>query len=372
VDDIQRIAEVVQQALLRRLGDEVELVFQYGSRLTGTTHKYSDVDISYVPAHEATWDSITVTVDEMLCDLYPIHWSKLDRMADFRDPSYTVLLNSRITYQRTEAAAQRFRALSARLRALQQPSAQPEMIRRAMEIFQETAYAYYLLRQGAAHDHRLACLQQAQFILRTVFHCLAACNQACIDTRKPEQVFALPKLPADFSETVRRITTSHEPDELLLASETLLQSTRDLLLAEQCRSLRSETTFGAAFDAAYPELKRDLQGILLACERQDILSLRGSLVSVYHEMSRAIAQVLTGVEVSDFNSLAEYEQDLAGLGFPAMTAYLETADFEGLRAQCLVFDQRLREFLSERSVPLNAFATVEQLQGHLEDGGPAQ
>lgn len=44
VDTVAAI-EVMQQALLRELGDEVDLIFRYGSHMTGARHKYSDVDI---------------------------------------------------------------------------------------------------------------------------------------------------------------------------------------------------------------------------------------------------------------------------------------------------------------------------------------
>ena len=365
MDTLQHIAELLKDALLRKLGAEIDLIFQYGSHLKGTAHKYSDLDISYVPVNEGTWDSITVMVGETLVDLYPIHWSVLERMADFDDLSSTVLLNYRILYQRNETAAGRLQALSTRLQGLLQPEARPAMIRKAQKFFQRTGYEHYLLRQQAAAGHPLACMQHAQFILRTVLHCLAVCNQACIDTRKIEQVLALPKLPPGFPDTVQRVIVACQPGELLSACETLLQTTRDLLLAEQRQVLQPETTFPAVFDAAYPELKRDLQGVLLGCERQDIFEIKGSLLSIYHELSQGMAQVFTGVEYAGFNSLAEYEQDLAALGFPALLPYMLAGDFARLHAQCLAFDQRLQEFLAKQSVELNKFSTLEALQKYL-------
>jgi RimJ/RimL family protein N-acetyltransferase/predicted nucleotidyltransferase len=365
MNDIQPILKTLQEALLRKMGDEVELIFQYGSHVRGATHRYSDVDLSWVPAHETTWDSITVLVGERLADLYPMHWSKLERMAELRNVSASVLLHSRILYQRDEAAAQRFHSLAARLEALQQPDAQPEMVRRALEIFRTVGYDAYLLRLAAEAAHATACLQHTQAILRTVLHCLAVANQAVVDTRKPEQVLALPRLPADFAATVQRAVAAHEPAELLAASEALLRTTRAFLLAEQRRILRYETTFPVVFDSAYPELKRDLQGILLGCERQDLYSLKTSLLSLYHELSRMLAQALTGVEYGSFNSLAEYEQDLAALGFPALTPHLATGDFAALHRQCLLFDQHLRTFLTERAVELNDFVTLDDLQRFL-------
>ena len=361
--DISRATELLKDALLRDLGDEVDLVFRYGSYVGGTAHKYSDLDISYVPVHESTWNSITVLVSDVLIDLYPMHWPQLERMANFDDLSCTVLLKSQIVYQRSEAAAERFQALPARLRELQQPDARPAMLTKAQRIFQGLGYQHYLLRHQAAVGHQLSCLHHGRNILAGVLHCLMVCNQVCIDTRKLDQMLALPRLPVGFADTVDRVTKATDPDELLSACEVLMRTTRDLLLSEQQVFQRSETAFPAVFDAAYPELKGDLQHLMLACERRDMLNL--NLMSVYHELMVHLGRALTGIEYSGFNSLAEYEQDLVALGFPDLWPCLVAEDLEGLHRQCQVFDRRLQQFLTEHSVALNAFATLDELQEYL-------
>jgi hypothetical protein len=365
--DLAYITEVLKDALLRDLGDEVDLIFRYGSHLKGTTHAYSDLDISFVPVHESTGHSITVMVDDKLCDLYPIRWSQLESMANFENISSTVLLNCQIVYQRSEGSAARFRALADRLRALEQPEARPDMLRKAQKIFQGTGYPYYLLRQQAANGHQLSCLQHAQQILGTVLHCLAVCNQACIDTRKMAEVLALLKLPVNFAETVEEITQAYVPNELLAACEKLLNTTRELLLAEQRQDHCGETSFPDAFGSGYPELKGDIQHIMLACEREDLFSLKGPLISLYHELSRILAQAVTGVEYSNFNTLADYEQDLTALGFPALLPYVQERNFTELHRQCLTFDEHLRKFLTGHLVDLNAFDSVEELQMYLRN-----
>src|SRR5262249_28257729 len=65
------IARQMVEALVERLGDEVELVFEYGSRVTGNTHRFSDLDFSYVPAHDKTGTHITVLVSGTLFDCIP-------------------------------------------------------------------------------------------------------------------------------------------------------------------------------------------------------------------------------------------------------------------------------------------------------------
>jgi hypothetical protein len=168
-----------------------------------------------------------------------------------------------------------------------------------------------------------------------------------------------------FAGTVEWVTGADDSDELLAACEKLLNTTRDLLLAEQRQLYCSETTFAAAFGSGYPELKGDLQHIMLACERQDLFSLKGPLLSLYHELSLILAQVYSGLEYSDFNTLAEYEQDLVALGFPTLLPYVKARDFAELHRQCLLFDQQLQKLLTDRSTKLNSLATVEELQIYL-------
>lgn len=361
--DPVRVTKLLQETLLRDLGDEVEIIFRYGSHLQGTAHAYSDLDISYVPIHEETWHSITVMVDEVMIDCYPIHWSRLEKMANFDDVSGTILFKNQIVYHQSPAAAERFQMLPAQLRALQQPEARPAMLRKAQTILQKTGYQYYLLRQQAAAGRQLACLYHARNILKIVLHALMVCNQACIDTRKLDQVLALPKLPAGFPEIVAQVTETTDADLLLSACETLLHATRNLLLAEQQVVQRQDTSFAAVFRAAYPELKGDIQHLMLACERQDWFNL--NLISLYHELMIHMAQAFTGVTYSSFNSLAEYEQNLTALGFPDLLPYVRARDFAGLYRQCQVFDRRLQQFLHEHAVALNTFSTLDDLEAYL-------
>lgn len=363
--DFDAVRDVLIDALLARLGDEVDLIFQYGSLLKGNTHRYSDMDISYVPVHDSTGQAITVLVADILFDLYPLRWSRLGEMAEFRDMSGTVLHHSRIVYQRTPEAGQRFRALAARLHELQQPPARAHMQRVAQELFQKTGYDYYLLQRQAQRGHLPACLLQGRRILHGVLHALAACNQRSIDTRKMAEVLTLPRLPEGLAETVEAINCAATPQALLTACDALLETTRALLLQEQQAARRADATFPAVLAAAYPELKGDLQRVLIACERRDRFLLNSKLLSFYHELAIHVGIAQTGIAFSGFNTLEEYDQDFVALGFPALFPLAVAGEFDELHRQCLVFDAHLRGYLTEHGVALNDFASLEELQEFL-------
>jgi len=361
--DLYQASELIQSALLRELGDEVELILYFGSHFRRETHQYSDLDICYIPSGESTWNHITVLVNDRLIDLFAIHWSQFEQMAEFGHVNCTILLNSQIVYRRTEEAAARFEALRERFRDLQKPQARPLLQRKAQEIFQDAAYQYYLVQQAAAQNRSLAAMRHAQETLKTILHCLAVLNQACIDTRKLDQILTLPKLPDGFEEAVNEIMTTADPNKLQQATGALLSATRSLLLLEQTQQ-RASRRFAEVFEATYPEFKANIQHLMLACERENPFTFE--LMSLYHELMIHMTYALTGINYSKFNSIADYEQDLAALGFPDLLPYIEIGDFAGLHEQCQLFDQRLQEYLTEQGVPLNSFATLDELQAYLD------
>jgi hypothetical protein len=366
--DAERVTRILVDELVRRHADEVDLVFRYGSLLQGSAHRYSDLDISWVPASADTWDAITVMVDDVLVDCYPIHWSVLERMSELQHVSCAILLHGRIVHRRSDAAAARFAALGERLRAVQLPAERPAMVRRALERFTAVGYPHYLLTRAARDAHVLAALQEAAAIRDIVLHCLALVNQAPVDTRRRAEVLALPVLPRGLAEALSQLDAAGDAAELLAAIDTLLDTTRALLVAEQATLVR-ETSFADAFRAAYPELKGDLQHVLLACERGAASPLE--LVSIQRELMAHLALALDGIEPSAFNALPDYERDLAALGFPDLLDPALGHDAATLHARVRAFDEHLRAFLVERGVDLCTFATPDDLKAGLAQAAMA-
>ena len=365
--DTGHALKLVSEALLAELGDEVDLIFRYGSALRGNTHRYSDLDVSYVPAHESTAVAITVLVQDVMIDLYPIRWSALERMARYESVHCTVLGESAILYARNTAVRDRFQALGDALQARLRPEARPEMVARAMTIFQGAAWPAYLLRQAAAREQQAAAVQQAQTAVRIVLHCLAVLNQRCIDTRKLAQVLALPLLPPGLEEQMGRIMNTAVPAELQHEVEALMDATRDLLLAEQRRLRRPPRPLAEVYGPLYPELKADIQHLILACERGDAFNF--NMMSLLHELQLHLAWAQEGVAYGEFNTVADYAQNLATLGFPDLLAAYAAGNRPALAAAARRFDARLRDFLSQNGVPLYDFASLAELEAYLADWG---
>lgn len=363
ITDPERAIELATTALLDELGQEVDLIFRFGSMTKGTTHRYSDLDIAFIPVQADRWYSITVLVDETLLDLFALTWPRLESWAEFDDMRGSVILEGEVIYARNEAAAARWQALVDRMTGWLASEARGEMLDKSLAIFQRAGYPFYLLEEQAEQGNQLAALFHARAVRDIVVHSVAVANQRAIDTRKMEQVTALPRQPQGFAAKLERMNDATVPDDLLQAARALMGSSRTWLLAEQREVQAKPASFPAVFDSAYPELKADLQHIMLAAEREEATGL--GMMSFYHELMIHMAWATSGVGYGSFNSLADYEQDLVGLGFPTLLPYLEAGDFVGLRAACDRFDARLQSYLLENGAKLNAFASLDELEAWL-------
>jgi hypothetical protein len=356
------VARAITDELVRRAGDEVDLVFRYGSAIRGGEHRFSDLDMSWVPRAPSRWDSITVLVDDTLFDLYPLHWPTLERMAEWDDWRATILHDYLIVYESSAAAGDRFRALAARHAELELPIAKPAMVRKALAAFERVGYDYYQLCRHTRAADLGGAQRHANGVVQTLFHALVLVNQSRADTRKIEQMAALRRTPEGLVGLVERICGATTCAEVVSAVDELLESVRVILLAEQAEHLRVDSPYAEVLRGAYPELRADLQRVILACERRDPLSAHTKLYSYLHELHIHLSQAADGVDFGSFNSMSEYLHPLSRRGFPDLIAPLVAGRFDELARSCDTFDRMLRDYLGELDVSLNAFPSISELE----------
>jgi hypothetical protein len=360
------VAKLMVGTLVERLGDEVELVFHYGSTIHGGTHRFSDLDFSYVPRHPNTWESITVLVDDILFDLYPLHWETLERMAEHDDWRATILADLEVVHARSEDARTRLSALIARHRELERPDARADMVRKALVAFERTGFQFYQVSRTVRIGEVDAARIHTNRIIGTVFHALVLVNQSRADTRKLDQMLALERRPERLGELVDAVLRAPDGARLVTACTDLLDATREVLLAEQAQTQRVPASYPDRLGPAYPELKADLQRVLLACERRDLPGAQTKLFSFLHELHIHLAQGERGIDFSDFNSPDEYRHAPLARESEELVRLASRARFDELHEAASRFDRRLREYLTEIGVGLFSYESIEELQAALE------
>jgi hypothetical protein len=160
---------------------------------------------------------------------------------------------------------------------------------------------------------------------------------------------------------------SRKPADILSACDELLHGVRELLLAEQREMLGRKAGISEIFsERDYPEMGNDFRHAIRSCALRDDLSMNRSILGVYDEISVRLAKAFRGEGFTGFNGLSEYEEDLRAYGFPDLSRAMLSGDHDAISAACAAFDGRLRAFLTERSIGLGVYESLEELKASLE------
>lgn len=368
LQDKNAVAELMVSTLVERLGDEVELVFRYGSTVHGGAHRWSDVDFSYVPRHPTTWESITVLVDDILFDLYALQWESLERMAEHDDWRATILSDLEIVHAASDETRLRLERLVRRHHELEQPEARATMVGKALAAFERTGFDFSQVSRTVELGEVSAARNHALRIIQTVLHALVLANQSRADTRKLDQMLALERRPERLGELIDSVLRATEGADLVRRCSDLLSATHELLLAEQAQTQRVPASYPERLGPAYPELRADLQRVFLACERRDLFGTQAKLFSFLHELHLHLAQGERGIGYSGFNSPDEYRHEPLAHETEKLIELAVGGRFDELREAAERFGERLRAYLGELGVGLYSYGSIDELREALAAG----
>lgn len=110
---------VLEWAVAKAAGDfkdDVAILAVYGSYVNGTADELSDVDFFFIPKTERGFGlSRTFIIEDVGFDLFPMRWSRVEGLAEFREPLVPLLGDSIIAFASTAEDEQRFLSLRRRM-----------------------------------------------------------------------------------------------------------------------------------------------------------------------------------------------------------------------------------------------------------------
>lgn len=369
--DVFAVADLLVSKVTNCHAGEVDLVAYYGSYAQGRAGPGSDLDIFYIPV-EGKDPPVgrTVLIAGVLFDFWPIRWDTMEGFATGQLRGWSVapaiVHHAQVIYRRSKEAEMRLDALKQKIADLQKPAARPLMIRRSLDMFKDVLAHLGNLRLAAASG-RLDDLRHAGFqVVLSAWECLALANQAFFDQGLrsiTSQAHRLHSKPTDFERMVVTVGTSSDADDILAAAEGIVLGTREVLLRLQ-QSVRAERSVPEQFGGAYPEIRDGLRKVVSACKQQRRFEASIAAWSQQDSLS-AMLTGLSEVHVHyDFNLYSEYNAAYHRLALPDLMG-CGSDDLAKLAEETERLDQRLRRWLTEHSVGLQEFATVEDFERSL-------
>ena len=350
----RQTAALLVARLRELMGDELDVVFLYGSRLKGTTRRHSDFDLSFIPREGASkCTNLTVSVGGVLFDLYPIGWDGMERLAGFDNPSTSLLFCTEVVYVRDESVRARFDALRTRAEELMSPAGHDTMAHKALELFRKLGPDHYLLTAQVAADDLFTAKHRVMRLLAGLSHCLAVLNQTAVDTRRPENLLALPKRPSALDTHLAVLVESTDVGAMQHAMTLLMQQTRALVLTELQDCVGGPLRLKDFFN--YPEARNALLAILDATERGNRYLALCVLTAWQNELAQVMTKLETGCDVPDDLLFPEIGTTYLTHGFPDLMPAVLAGDAAALKEGIAAYDALLRQFFLDNDVPLCDF-----------------
>lgn len=367
MDDLWRAANAIIASARQKLGDEIALIVHTGSRLRGTHSAYSDLDLYYVPATEAT-AHCTILYTGTPIDFFPVSWHRLEQWANYEQPLTALLTDVQLLYVRSPADRARFEQLQARIATLQLPEQRLFMVNKAIALFKQSGYRYFLLDVECNPADTFAWKREAWKIVETVLHALAVMNQTFYHSdcsKNLHEVLALPKRPAQLAEIMAVIVNAADYGQVKRAIQILLQQTKQILVAEH-QTLTPRSSFAEQFRAYYPEIREQYNKILAACEEQNAQRALSALLQIQNEVADFLSRTTDGQSATELGAYHDYHATYQALGLPDLLPYVTAQDFVGLRQAVETFDHQIQAIITQHGVALNSIATPDEL-GKIED-----
>jgi hypothetical protein len=366
--DVFEVADFLVSRAVKTYGDEIDIIGYYGSYAKGTARATSDLDIFYIPAEgKSPPVGHTFLIKGILFDFWAIRWATMEGFATGQIRGWSlapsIVYHAKVLHARSEEQAARFAALKQIVQDLQKPEARPHMIQRALDEFKSVLAHLGNLRLAVGTDD-LANIRHAGWkVILSVWECLALANQVFFDRgwgNIMEQIPRLHSRPEELEKLIITISTSDDPVLIADAAERLALGTRQVLREFQ-KSLIVERTACEVFDSAYPEIKDGIGKVLSNCELQRPVAASAAAWFVQYDLSLMLNNLQNSADHSNFNLYGEFAPLYRQLDFPDLMQNT-SGDSLVLADRAKLLDDRVRQWLSEQSIDLCEFETLEEFE----------
>jgi hypothetical protein len=308
-------------------------------------------------------------IEGLLFDFWPISWDMLDGFSTGRIRGWSfapaLVHDIKVLYSRSKSVETRLNAIQQQVIALQQPDAQPRMIQRALEQLPSIYTALGKLRVALASGHFTDLRLAGGELILAVLECLALINQQFY-TRGYSGLFAQIERfeikPENAVSLITTLSTSDDPTLIAKSADMLGLEVHRMLSHYQAASPTPHTACDL-FRNAYPEINAQLGKILTACEKQHPFEASSAAMVVQQEIGSLLCE-LDGTH-PDAHFFSEYAKHYFEIDLPDLIS-LDFNQFETVSKRVKQFDSVLRRWLSNQSVSLNEYDSLEAFAQSLE------
>lgn len=349
----------------------VALVLAYGSHARGTQRPDSDFDVLFVVDEpEAVPLAVSFVLDGRPCDFWPVRWVFLENIANAHGGrpwgvAASLLADAKVLWARSDADEARLQELKERVASYSASSSAAATAELADIAYDDVVGALGLVHLASAGDDiqgarvagwRLvkASLNVVALLERTYFTSSVGAYVA--------QAAQFSSAPEDLENLCRAVVEAHGTDSLAGAADRLA-----IAVGEEIRRRRSSdaTPNENTFRDVYSEVHEHCIKITRACSEGDGLTASAEA----HELEWEIASMFHRHRFGTNPGIAERSDALMraylDAGMPDLIGPAVEGNLAGLSQAATELDRQLADWLNARAIPVNDFASIDELRSVL-------
>ena len=368
--DVFKIADIIVENAKAKYADDISIIAYYGSYAAGTATVTSDMDFFFIPrTREAHKASIQFILDRIGFDFWPISWERAGKIASFDTELVSVIAESRVLYSRSDDELARFNGLREKIALLCKPENRTVMIGKAVDNIGKCYIHLYNMKECIMKNDPISCRFEALKVTKSVMFSLALLNQTYFSTgwgKSMNEVLSLPLKPKNLKELLDGITLSADCIQIMKICDKLVSSTKSLILTEQ-KNTRQDVTYSSIFNGYFEEVKSSFNKIISACDHGDQDTAIYTAHQVQHELSSFLKLSETGINSTNLNIYADFNQSYHNFNFPDLFTAFTSDGLDGLKMAVIELEEKMRRMLINKEVHLNEFRDTSEFEHFLHE-----
>ena len=117
--DKRKIMEALIKKIENKYKDEIAIVVCYGSYITGSAYKKSDLDFFFIPKTDKGKDmQMQFLIDDIGYDFWPLSWERAERIANFKEATVLIIAEGIVVYYDKPEDLKKFNSLKQRIKEI--------------------------------------------------------------------------------------------------------------------------------------------------------------------------------------------------------------------------------------------------------------
>lgn len=344
----EKVLELFIDKIKRDYAEDVAFLAIMGSYARGTHHERSDLDLFFLPSTPRGESlGFTFILDGIGYDLWPISLSRLQNIANHKEPLASILAEAKIKYWHSEEDLEIFQALKEKAKTSASKEFLVEILPLLKSKLQETGFSLFLMKDLAAF--RTSAMKQVKSILY-VLSLLHGTAPSGNYLKNKENLITMPGVPKDFYVHLDGLfeedTLEGLKSHMIYVTETAVHLIEDFLGSTKKRRSPAKEVF----DGFYEELVNHYHKIRHAAERNDPKECLLAAASLENEISETLAHVSGDLPV-----------------LPPLVGAFHPNDLQSMVDAAKIHEDAFLMYLKKEQVPLRIFDSLEEFSIYLDN-----